>query len=115
MDLVMRGEATAAQIGALLIALRMKGETAEEIAGFAEAMRSHVVPVVPERPDVIDTAGTGGDNAHTINLSTAAALVADSSARTQTAPLRIFLRGGPKTHGPATNGQQPPGMRLSTS
>ena len=76
MDEIMRGEATGAQIGALLIALRLKGETADEIAGFAEAMRAHVVPVRPTRDDLVDTAGTGGDGAHTLNISTAAALVA---------------------------------------
>jgi anthranilate phosphoribosyltransferase len=76
MDSVMRGEATPAQIGGFLIALRLKGETADEIAGFAEAMRAHVVPVRPERADLVDTAGTGGDGAHTLNISTAAALVA---------------------------------------
>ena len=76
MDHIMRGEATPAQIGGFLIALRLKGETADEIAGFAEAMRAHVVPVRPERADLVDTAGTGGDGAHTLNISTAAALVA---------------------------------------
>ena len=76
MDSVMRGEATPAQIGGFLIALRLKGETADEIAGFAEAMRAHVVPVRPERADLVDTAGTGGDGARTFNISTAAALVA---------------------------------------
>ena len=76
MDSVMRGEATPAQIGGFLIALRLKGETADEIAGFAEAMRAHVVPVRPTRDDLVDTAGTGGDGAHTLNISTAAALVA---------------------------------------
>ncbi len=76
MDEIMRGDATSAQIGGFLIALRLKGETADEIAGFAEAMRAHVVPVVPTRLDLVDTAGTGGDGAHTLNISTAAALVA---------------------------------------
>lgn len=75
-DVVMRGEATPAQIGGYLVALRMKGETPAEIAGAAEAMRAHVVRVSPEREDVIDTAGTGGDGAGTLNLSTGAALVA---------------------------------------
>jgi anthranilate phosphoribosyltransferase len=73
---IMRGEATPAQIGAFLVALRLKGETADEIAGCAEAMREHVVPVRPQRDDLVDTAGTGGDAAHTINISTAAAIVA---------------------------------------
>jgi anthranilate phosphoribosyltransferase len=76
MDEIMRGEATPAQIGGFLVALRSKGETAEEITGCAEAMRDHVLVVRPGRDDLVDTAGTGGDGAHTINISTAAALVA---------------------------------------
>jgi anthranilate phosphoribosyltransferase len=73
---IMRGEATPAQIAGFLVALRSKGETAAEIAGSAEAMREHVVRVRPARDDLVDTAGTGGDRAHTLNISTAAALVA---------------------------------------
>jgi anthranilate phosphoribosyltransferase len=76
MDEIMRGEATPAQIGGFLVALRSKGETADEITGCAEAMRDHVLIVRPARDDLVDTAGTGGDGAHTINISTAAALVA---------------------------------------
>jgi anthranilate phosphoribosyltransferase len=76
MGAVMAGEATPAQIGGFLVALRLKGETADEIAGFAEAMREHVVPVRPRRDDLVDTAGTGGDGQATINISTAAALLA---------------------------------------
>jgi anthranilate phosphoribosyltransferase len=76
MNEVMSGEATPAQIGGLLVALRLKGETADEIAGCAEAMRAHVLTVRPQREDLVDTAGTGGDGARTINISTAAALVA---------------------------------------
>jgi anthranilate phosphoribosyltransferase len=76
MDEIMRGEATDAQIGALLVALRIKGETPEEIAGCAEGMRAHVLAVRPARTDLVDTAGTGGDGARTFNISTAAALVA---------------------------------------
>ncbi|HEY8316568.1 MAG TPA: anthranilate phosphoribosyltransferase [Gaiellaceae bacterium] len=73
---IMRGEATSAQIAGFLVALRAKGETADEIAGCAEAMREHVLPVQPKRADLVDTAGTGGDGKHTLNISTAAALVA---------------------------------------
>jgi anthranilate phosphoribosyltransferase len=73
---VMAGEATPAQIAGFLVALRAKGETADEIAGCAEAMREHVLEVRPERDDLVDTAGTGGDGARTFNISTAAALVA---------------------------------------
>src|SRR3954451_21308765 len=76
MGTIMRGEATPAQIGGFLVALRFKGETAAEIAGCAEAMREHVLAVKPRRKDLVDTAGTGGDNSHTLNISTAAALVA---------------------------------------
>ena len=76
MDAIMSGEATPAQIGGFLVALRLKGETAAEIAGAAEAMRAHVVPVRPKRRDLVDTAGTGGDGGKTFNISTAAALVA---------------------------------------
>ena len=73
---VMAGEATPAQIAGFLVALRAKCETADEIAGCAEAMREHVLAVRPARDDLVDTAGTGGDGAGTFNISTAAALVA---------------------------------------
>ncbi len=76
MNEIMSGQATQAQIAGFLVALRAKGETSEEIAGCAEAMRSHVVMVKPKRADLVDTAGTGGDGQCTINISTAAALVA---------------------------------------
>jgi anthranilate phosphoribosyltransferase len=76
MNEIMSGQATDAQIAGFLVALRAKGETSEEIAGCAEAMRSHVVTVEPKRTDLVDVVGTGGDGQCTINISTAAALVA---------------------------------------
>ncbi|MBI2913981.1 MAG: anthranilate phosphoribosyltransferase [Chloroflexi bacterium] len=72
---IMAGEATPAQIGALLIALRMKGETVEEIAGMARVMREHALRVEVDGP-LVDTCGTGGDARGTFNVSTAAAFVA---------------------------------------
>ncbi len=76
MNSIMTGEASPALIGGFLVALRLKGETADEIAGCAEAMREHVLSVTPQRDDLVDTAGTGGDGGRTFNISTAAALVA---------------------------------------
>jgi anthranilate phosphoribosyltransferase len=74
MGSVMDGEATPAQLAALLVALRMRGETVEELAGFATAMRERVLRV--EAPEgAVDTCGTGGDGSNTFNISTAAALV----------------------------------------
>lgn len=74
MGSVMDGEATQAQLAALFVALRMRGETVEELTGFAKAMRERVLRV--EAPEgAIDTCGTGGDGSHTFNISTAAALV----------------------------------------
>ena len=72
----MAGEATPGQIGGFLVALRAKGETADEIAGCAEAMRAHVLPVRSARADLVDVVGTGGDGARTFNISTTAAIVA---------------------------------------
>jgi anthranilate phosphoribosyltransferase len=79
MSAIMRGETTPAQIAGFLVALRAKGETADEITGCADAMRAHVLPVRPQRDDLVDTAGTGGDGAQTLNISTGAALVAAAS------------------------------------
>jgi anthranilate phosphoribosyltransferase len=73
---IMGGGATPAQIGGFVVALRAKGETAEEIAGCVAAMRDHLVPVSPARAPLIDVVGTGGDGANTFNISTVAGLVA---------------------------------------
>jgi len=75
MDQVMAGESTPVQVAGVLIALRAKGETVEEMAGFVDSMRTHATPL--ELPDdTIDTCGTGGDRSGTFNISTAAAFVA---------------------------------------
>jgi anthranilate phosphoribosyltransferase len=72
---IMEGEATAAQVAGLLVALRIKGETTEEIAGLVRAMRAYALQVTVDGP-VVDTCGTGGDRAGTFNVSTVSALVA---------------------------------------
>ena len=74
---VMQGEATSAQVAALLVGLRVKGETAEEVAGAADALRLAMVRLPAEAPaDLVDTCGTGGGAIGTFNISTAAALLA---------------------------------------
>jgi len=72
---IMSGEVTPAQFGAFVTALRLKGETVDEIAGLAKVMRAKAIPVHITEP-VVDTCGTGGDNLSTFNISTAAAFVA---------------------------------------
>ncbi|HPD16304.1 MAG TPA: anthranilate phosphoribosyltransferase [Planctomycetota bacterium] len=76
MDEIMSGGATEAQIAAFAVALRMKGETVDEIAGCARAMRAKATRIQAPRADLLDTCGTGGDAIGTFNISTAAALVA---------------------------------------
>jgi anthranilate phosphoribosyltransferase len=75
MDAIMQGDATPAQIGAFLMALRLRGETPEEIAGAAESMRAHARRIRSDRRPLLDTCGTGGDRSGTFNISTAAAFV----------------------------------------
>ena len=83
MNIIMTGQATQAQIGAYLAALRMKGETVDEITGSASAMRANAVHVTVARgsKSMFDTAGTGGDGANTFNISTAAAFVVAGTGR----------------------------------
>ena len=75
MNQVMDGDATPSQISALVVSMRMKGETVDEIVGFARAMREHATAVRPAVEGYIDTCGTGGDGLHTFNISTATAFV----------------------------------------
>lgn len=75
MNEIMSGEATPAQIASFITALRMKGETIEEITGCARVMREKATRIITSHPLVVDTCGTGGDEAHTFNISTIAAFV----------------------------------------
>ncbi len=83
MGIIMSGQATPAQIAGYLVALHMKGETIDEVLGSARAMRraASQVPLHINGEGVIDTAGTGGDGAHTFNISTAAAFVIAGAGR----------------------------------
>ena len=82
MNIIMTGQATQAQIGAYLVALRMKGETIPEITGSVRAMRNNAVKVkLDTKEPVYDIVGTGGDGAHTFNISTAAAFVLAGTGR----------------------------------
>jgi anthranilate phosphoribosyltransferase len=78
MDQILAGEATPAQIAAFAVSLRMKHETSEEIAGLAQAMRERLPVIRTRRSPLIDTCGTGGDNAGTFNISTTVAIVVAS-------------------------------------
>ena len=79
MNQIMSGDATDAQIGAFLIALRIKGETVEEIAGAAMVMREKATPISTTHDVIVDTCGTGGDHSGTFNISTTAAFVVAGS------------------------------------
>jgi len=74
-EVIMHGDATPSQIAGFLVALRMKGETADEIAGFARTVRAVATPIEVDG-DLLDTCGTGGDGLATFNISTLAAIVA---------------------------------------
>ena len=79
MNCIMEGEATQAQIGSFITALRLKGETIDEITGCAMVMREKAQRIYPRVDYLIDTCGTGGDNSNTFNISTAVAIVAAAS------------------------------------
>lgn len=87
MNRVFSGEATPAQVAAVLTALKLKGETPEEVAGFADAMRAHAL-AFPTQGVGIDTCGTGGDRAGTFNLSTTVAFIAAGAG------LKVAKHGG---------------------
>ncbi|MGQ0848272.1 MAG: anthranilate phosphoribosyltransferase, partial [Actinomycetota bacterium] len=76
MSEIMAGSASDAQMAAFIVALRMKGETIDEITGLVEAIRSAAVPVPVEPESLVDVVGTGGDRSGTFNISTTAALIA---------------------------------------
>ena len=76
LDTIMTGQATDSQIAGLMIALRAKGETVDELVGFARTMRDHAIKISIEDPDAIDMCGTGGDGLGTFNISTVASFVA---------------------------------------
>ena len=73
---MMTGTSSHAQMAALLIALKMKGETGEEIAAFAKVMRENAISIRPDVENMVDTCGTGGDSSNTFNISTTAAFIA---------------------------------------
>ncbi|TMI94245.1 MAG: anthranilate phosphoribosyltransferase [Bacillati bacterium ANGP1] len=75
MGRIMDGEATAAQIASFITALAMRGETVEEITGFARAIREHAVTIAPQADHLVDIVGTGGDRLNTFNISTTSAFV----------------------------------------
>lgn len=79
---IMSGVATASQIAAFITALRMKGETVEEISGAASIMRRHVTKINVDKENILDTCGTGGDSKHTFNISTISAFVACAAGLT---------------------------------
>jgi len=79
MDVIMRGDATESQIAGFIIALKLKGEKVEEVAGFVNTMRIHCVKVEAPSELTVDGCGTGGDSSHSFNISTTAAVVASAA------------------------------------
>ena len=79
MDIIVRGDATPSQIAGFIVALKLKGEKVEEVAGFVNTMRLHCVKVSAPSEKTVDGCGTGGDSSHSFNISTTAALVASAA------------------------------------
>ena len=86
MEILLGGEATQAQIGAFLTALRMKGETLEELVGFASVLRDKAETIKPAADNYVDLVGTGGDCTYTFNISTTSAFVVAAAGL----PVRIL-------------------------
>jgi len=82
MDAIMNGEATPAQIAGFIVALKLKGEKTAEVAGMVQSMRAHSVKIKLNDQKAVDGVGTGGDGAHTFNVSTASAIVAAAAGIT---------------------------------
>ena len=82
METIMQGDATPAQIAGLLVALKLKGEKSEEVAGFAQTMRKHSLKITIADQNAVDGCGTGGDSKQSFNISTAAAIVAAAAGVT---------------------------------
>ena len=81
MDQIMNGDATEAQIGAYLVALRMLGESPEEIVGSVRSMRSKSTKIISSHPNILDVVGTGGDGTNTFNISTTSALIVSATGQ----------------------------------
>src|SRR5688572_28976771 len=75
LDEIVSGTAEPSVVAAFMVALRMKGETPDEVFGLASALRERAIAVTPRRDGLVDTCGTGGDGSHTVNISTTAAFV----------------------------------------
>ena len=113
MDRVLSGEATAAQLAGFLVALRAKGETADEVAGLAAAMLRHARRVTVPGP-AVDVVGTGGDQARTVNISTMAAVVVAAAGRAggqARQPGRVVGQRGRRRAGGARRGDRPAARR----
>jgi anthranilate phosphoribosyltransferase len=82
LEAIIEDQVSATEIGALLMGLRMKGESEDEIAGFVDAMEKYMVIVSLKDPDAIDVCGTGGDGKHTFNVSTTAAFIISAAGVT---------------------------------